>query len=114
IAGRSIALFRDATGAARALDAHCPHRGANLAYGKVAGGCLACPYHGWRFDGDGRCVLVPSEAGRPAPESARTRSFGVVERQGIIWVCPDEEARAPVPHFPLLDDPSFRRFAVEQ
>jgi vanillate O-demethylase monooxygenase subunit len=114
IAGRTIALFRDRAGVARALDARCPHRGANLAGGEVTDGCLACPYHGWRFDERGRCVHVPSQPERPVPESARTDSFDVVEQQGLVWVCTGERARGPVPRFPLLDDPAYERFTVER
>ena len=32
------------------LDGVCPHRGAPLAEGWVADGCLVCPWHGWSFD----------------------------------------------------------------
>ena len=39
----------------------CPHRGASLADGKPQeDGTLACPYHGWQFNGSGKCTLIPS------------------------------------------------------
>ncbi|HRH88422.1 MAG TPA: Rieske 2Fe-2S domain-containing protein, partial [Rubrivivax sp.] len=37
-----------------AFDDRCPHRGARLSLGRVQGGVLECPYHGWRFAADGR------------------------------------------------------------
>ena len=53
--GEQIALFRRQTcGQIAAIDAFCPHQGANLAYGKVRGDRLQCPFHGWQLDGNGR------------------------------------------------------------
>jgi len=64
--GRHVVLFRDANGTAHALGACCPHRGTDLTKGAVVGGCIQCPFHGWRFNGVGQCVRVPSQ-----PESRR-------------------------------------------
>ena len=115
IYGRRIALFRDEGGRAHALDARCPHHGANLADGVVIDGCLACPYHGWRFAADGRCVHIPSQPARPIPPRATTRAFEVVEHQGIVWVhAGGRPAVRPPPSFGIADDPTFRGFAIEE
>ena len=60
-AGLNLAVFRDERGVAHALDAYCPHMGANLgAGGRVKGNCLECPFHAWRFRGDdGKCTHIP-------------------------------------------------------
>lgn len=112
-----VALFRDATGRARALDARCPHRGANLADGVVRDGCLACPYHGWRFAGDGRCALVPSHPDQPIPARAAARAHEVVEQQGLLWVRLADASLPPPqaapPRFPVADDPAYRAFSLE-
>ena len=51
----------------------CPHRRAPLSAGTVVDGVLTCPYHGWSYDGAGRCVNVPAigreAASRRAPDS---------------------------------------------
>jgi phenylpropionate dioxygenase-like ring-hydroxylating dioxygenase large terminal subunit len=41
---------------------------------------LECPYHGWRFDGDGRCVEIPSldDDGHLPPKARCGRPYGVV------------------------------------
>ena len=52
--GEQIAVFRSETGQISALEAYCPHLGANLAYGEVKGDRLQCPFHGWQLDGDGK------------------------------------------------------------
>jgi len=57
--GRRFALFRDAGGKPRALDAYCPHMGADLSDGTVKDGCLRCPFHDWAFEPGGRLVDVP-------------------------------------------------------
>jgi phenylpropionate dioxygenase-like ring-hydroxylating dioxygenase large terminal subunit len=60
IFGLPIALFRDERGRAVAVRDRCLHRAAALSEGVVVDGRLCCPYHGWTYDGAGRCVHVPS------------------------------------------------------
>ena len=53
-------LFRTEEGAPQVLEAFCPHLGAHLGHGgKVHGEAIACPFHGWQFNGGGECVGVP-------------------------------------------------------
>lgn len=48
---------RDAIGAIRVYDAFCPHQGAHLGFGgAIDQDCLRCPFHGFYFDAEGRCV----------------------------------------------------------
>ena len=115
VAGHSITLFRDATGQARALDSECPHRGSNLARGRVIDGCLVCPYHAWRFDAAGKCVHVPSHPDRPIPGRSSVPTHPLVEQQGILWVCTTgSETIAPPPSFDCAQDDSLRRFSIEE
>ncbi len=87
--GKQLVLWRDAQGRAVAQDAACPHRGANLALGKInpETGCLACPYHGFEFDAQGACTRTPCE-----PEDAvirkdlRAHPYIVEERHGLLWL----------------------------
>jgi phenylpropionate dioxygenase-like ring-hydroxylating dioxygenase large terminal subunit len=53
-------LFRDDAGKPHALLNRCCHRGVQLSLGKVVDGAIACRYHGWRYDGSGRCIHIPS------------------------------------------------------
>jgi phenylpropionate dioxygenase-like ring-hydroxylating dioxygenase large terminal subunit len=86
----------------------CIHRGTPLSLGSVCDGQIVCPYHGWRYAGDGRCTSIPSlPPGREIPGKARARTFHVQERHGLIWVCLDEP-RQDIPEFPAeIDDPTF-------
>ncbi|QUR65821.1 Rieske 2Fe-2S domain-containing protein [Mycobacterium spongiae] len=48
---------RDAGGTVRVYDAFCPHQGAHLGFGGVIDrDCLRCPFHGFYFDSEGRCI----------------------------------------------------------
>ena len=81
--GSGYVLWRDSAGAARGLLDRCAHRFAPLSRGRVrADGRLACPYHGWHYDGAGTGCSPSS------PEFAKCRvpSLSVVERHGYIWV----------------------------
>lgn len=83
--GRKLVLFRNEHGQAQALEDKCPHRHVALSLGKVHEGQLQCLYHGWRFDGSGQCVHVPTQAGA-CRSRARAASFALHEADGSIWL----------------------------
>lgn len=85
--GKSMVLFRDGKGVA-ALDEICPHRGARLSMGQCHfTGTVSCPYHGWTFDSEGRCVAALTDGpDSGVPERARVTSFPTREALGVIWV----------------------------
>ena len=63
VAGEKVVLFRGPGGAVGALVDRCPHRGVALSLGKVGDdGCIACPFHGWRFGPDGTARLIVASA----------------------------------------------------
>ena len=84
--GQDFVLFRDAQGIARVLSNTCTHRGGSLADGKVKGDCIQCPYHGWEFDGDGKCQKIPSAGPNgKVPARARVDAYPTVERYGLVF-----------------------------
>ena len=100
ILGLPFVAFRDAEGQAHLLADTCVHRGGSLGRGKLVKGHLACPYHGWQFDGSGRCVHIPSlGADGNIPARAKVDSYPVIERYGIVFAflgdLPEAE-RAPL------------------
>ena len=83
--GQDLVLFRGEDGTARVFDAYCPHLGAHLGIGgRVCGDGIACPFHGWRFDGAGQLAEVPGLDRRPP--RARAHAWPVCERNGRIFI----------------------------
>lgn len=104
-----LVLWRGPDGTVIGAPDRCPHREAPLSAGWTESGVIVCPYHGWRFGAEGRCVEVPSSgAGAPVPPAAHLPCVRVEERYGLVWVCLDEPV-AGIPIVPNEDDPSFRR-----
>lgn len=109
VAGTPIALFRGSEGL-RALVDRCPHRNYPLSLGRVAGGGIECSYHGWRFDGEGRCTEVPGCAPLSGDDPRlRAARVSVTERFGGIFVSLAAEPHALVLP-PTIGDPDHDHF----
>jgi phenylpropionate dioxygenase-like ring-hydroxylating dioxygenase large terminal subunit len=99
-AGRAFVVVRlQAGGEVSAFPARCPHRLVPLATAAVRDGRLQCPAHGWRFDGEGRCVDIPSlgDTGSPPPRADLATPWAVEERHGWVWLAPDRTASPSPP-----------------
>ena len=84
--GLDFVLFRDTQGVARVLSNTCTHRGGSLAGGKVKGDCIQCPYHGWEFDGEGKCQKIPSQGPNgKVPARVRVDAYPTEERYGLVF-----------------------------
>lgn len=114
VLSRNLVLFRTEDGGPAALEDRCAHRGMPLADGRVNGGAIQCPYHGWCFDKSGKAVRMPAV---PRHESclpdASIAAFKCVEQDGYIWVClgPDPVHDKP-PSFAHLGDPGWTTFRM--
>jgi phenylpropionate dioxygenase-like ring-hydroxylating dioxygenase large terminal subunit len=98
-------LFFDESGNAVCLQDRCPHRAARLSDGHVVGGRIECFYHGWQYDGSGRCRHIPQLAPSTAiPSKACVRNFPVAVRQGIVWMWPGDAASADETKIPTTSD----------
>jgi renierapurpurin 18,18'-hydroxylase len=101
---QAIAVYRSTNGQLHALEDACPHRGVALHKGKVQGDYLACRYHGWQFDGEGRCAAIPYlPTGQKFP-CAKARSYPIQEKYGLIWVFPGNPDLASVCHPPHVEE----------
>jgi phenylpropionate dioxygenase-like ring-hydroxylating dioxygenase large terminal subunit len=105
--GEDIVLWRS-DGELFAWRDLCVHRGTRLSLGRVVdGGRLECPYHGWTYGADGRCVLMPAHPEQKPPAKACVTTYHACEKYGVVWACLGS-ATSAVPAFSLLDDPSHR------
>lgn len=115
--GQNFVLYRNTQGKAIVLKDQCPHRGAALSLGWVEDNCIRCPYHGWKFQADGKCIDIPAN-GKDAlvPQKAHVDSYPVQEKYGFVWMfygdLPEAE-RSPIPPLPEYDDPNFHPIFVE-
>jgi phthalate 4,5-dioxygenase oxygenase subunit len=84
--GEDLVAFRSDDGRLALLDAYCPHRRANLYWGRNEGDGLRCVYHGWKFAADGRCVDLPNcPEGPNLKQKVKTVAYPAIERGGLIW-----------------------------
>ena len=91
------------SGGPAVFDDRCPHRGASLSLGRVRGDALECPYHGWRFAHDGRCVAVPAVPGFQPPATHGARAWQLQSRHGLWWVAAAQAPQAGLQAPPVLD-----------
>lgn len=75
------------------INAFCPHLGGNLGDGTIKGDTIACPFHDWRWAGDGKCAAIPYA--KRVPPRARTQSFITCEENRQLFVWNDPEGNPP-------------------
>lgn len=103
VLGEDLVAWRDVRGMPCVVNDRCPHRGARLAMGRVLDGRIQCALHGLRFDGEGRCVLIPWE-----PEDSKlldeisVSGYPTGELGGYIWAYLGDTVEFPPP--PLADE----------
>src|ERR1043166_7919509 len=105
ILAEELVLFKDVQGNLGLIDAHCPHRQANLAYGMVEDAGLRCAYHGWKFDRTGRCLEQPfEETVKPGgfKERIQLRHYLAEELGGLIFAYLGPEPAPLLPRWDLL------------
>ena len=113
--GRRLAMYRGAQGQAVVMDAFCPHMGASLAAGgTVEGDNIICPFHGWQFAPNGKCVHIPYT--QTIPKRAEVRAFQTQEVNGMVFIWHDEEQGEPhynVPDQPEYQDPTWETWTMK-
>lgn len=117
--GEELVLWRGADGAPHLFDAYCPHLGAHLGVGgRVEGEGLRCPFHAWKFDGDGRCIEIPYA--KRIPPKAAARAWPIERRNGLVFAWYDPSGAPPRFEVPELREwglpewtaPEVRSFEV--
>jgi 3-ketosteroid 9alpha-monooxygenase subunit A len=108
--GQKLVVFAGEDGKVNVLDAYCRHMGGDLSQGEVKGNEIACPFHDWRWGGDGRCKSIPYA--RRVPLRARTAAWHTMLQDGMLFVWNDPEGNPPpedvtIPRIPAYGDPEF-------
>ena len=106
ILAEDLIIFRDKKGRPGLLYPRCMHRGTTLFYGKVSEEGIACCYHGWLFDVEGRCLRQPCEPdGGRNLEVARQPWYPVEERYGLVFAYMGPLEKKPaLPRYDILED----------
>jgi 3-ketosteroid 9alpha-monooxygenase subunit A len=91
--GQKLVVFRGDDGVINVLDSYCRHMGGDLSQGTVKGNEIACPFHDWRWGGDGRCKKVPYA--KRVPRLARTQTWPTLEQDGMLFVWNDPQRTPP-------------------
>lgn len=109
----NLVLFRDGTGQARALVNQCCHRGMELSRGKMVEGHLECPFHGWRYDGAGKCAHIPSlYREKEIKKIYQVPSFTVQEKDGYVWIWVGDRAPSYAPSIPHFSEGRWAQGSV--
>ena len=112
--GEDLVIFRDSHGRYGLVGRSCPHRGTDLAYGRLEERGLRCAFHGWLFDVTGRCLQTPAE-----PDDSnlcaqiRHKAYPVVERSGILFAYMGPGEPPALPHFDCFVAPDSHTFAFK-
>jgi len=114
--GQSLVAFRDTDGRVGLVDPRCPHRGANLFFGRNEACGLRCAYHGWKFDVDGRCVdmpTMPPESG--FRDKVRITAYPTREWGDFVWAyLGPAGTEPPLPDLEFARLPAAHRFVSKK
>ncbi|MDW3205953.1 MAG: aromatic ring-hydroxylating dioxygenase subunit alpha [Alphaproteobacteria bacterium] len=114
VLGERLVAFRNGDGSYGLIDRHCPHRGADLCYGRLEDGGLRCPFHGWKFGTDGQCQETPAEPEESTlAERIRTTAYPCIARNGIVFAYLGEGEAPALPEIDCLTAPEAYTFAFK-
>lgn len=108
--GEDFVAFRDTEGSIGVVEPRCPHRGADLFFGRNEEGGIRCAYHGWKFDARGRCLELPTVDPGQQRERMRdrihVRALATQEAGGIVWAYMGPGAAPPISQLEFLTMPA--------
>lgn len=117
--GRYLLAIRDSAGRAQLINPRCPHRGADLFFGRVEEGGIRCAYHGWKYDANGRCLDIPTlpDNGQRQRMCAKIELevFPTREAGGIVWLYLGPASEKPeLPNFEFTQLPHSQIFVSKK
>ena len=101
--GEDLVVYRDKAGRYGVVGEHCPHRKASLAFGRVDEEGIRCRYHGWKFDGTGKCLEQPAEPEESGfKDKIKHVAYPVEKLGGLLWAYLGPEPRPLLPRWDVL------------
>lgn len=111
ILGEEIIIYRTKSGKPVALEDRCCHRNVKLSLGYLEDENVVCGYHGWEFNCEGKCVLIPSQLpDRRISVKAEIKKYPVKEFNKWIWVFigdPEKANDLDPPNLPEMNQWDF-------
>jgi phthalate 4,5-dioxygenase len=122
--GEDLLLWQDANSQFCLMQRHCPHRGADLAFGRWegpgdshwgdSGPGLRCPFHGWKFDSTGQCIETPGEPkGSRHCDRIKAQTYPLQIKAGVLWAFIGDGVPPPLPSLDCLTAPASHVFAFK-
>lgn len=112
--GEDLILYRYGDNEYGLIGRHCPHRGADLCFGRLEDGGLRCAFHGWLFDHTGKCLEQPAEpANSNFYKKIKHTAYPCVERNGIIFTYMGTGNPPALPAFDCFEAPNEFTFAFK-
>lgn len=102
VMGEDLLAFRDSSGAVGLIDPVCPHRGANLYFGRNEEEGIRCVYHGWKFNRLGQCVELPTaEPDSDYKNRISLKAYPTQEWGDMVWAYMGQQT--PPPPLPRME-----------
>jgi 5,5'-dehydrodivanillate O-demethylase len=95
-----LVLYKDTSGKFGLIGDRCLHRNVDLQFGIPDENGLRCPYHGWLFNGEGRCTERPMEATPCGEIKRKLKGYPVRELGGLVFAY---MGPLPAPDLPRWD-----------
>jgi vanillate O-demethylase monooxygenase subunit len=99
--GKRLVFYRSTQGQVVALEDRCPHRSMPLSAGALEQDTIVCAYHGFRYNTEGDCIEVPSQA--TCPKNVGIRAYRTHERGAVVWIWMGESEQADLSKLPAQD-----------
>jgi len=114
IMGEDLVLFRNGNNKLGLVDRQCPHRGVDLAFGRLENNGLRCVFHGWCFDTNGQCSEQPGEPeDSTLHQKIKITAYPLLEKNGIIFTFMGNGSPPPLPELDCFRAPASHVFAFK-
>ena len=114
--GEDLVAFRASDGRVGLIEPTCPHRGANLFFGRNEDCAIRCVYHGWKFNLEGECVEMPNVPAQASYHGKmRIKAYPTREFAEMVWAYMGPPENVPaLPQFEVGQVPASHRYVSKK